>query len=278
MASGRMEFHAQSIMQHANFAYVLPNDVEMAEVRDPRHYDRPTKSLILLHGLTGTDTDWLFGGVAQEMAIQYNLAVFMPTAGNFFYLDRGYRGGNWGTFVGEEFPDYVQKVFGFCAKREDTFIGGLSMGGFGAMRNGLKYAETFGRIVCLSGALHILDPDCDNLANEQLVFGDVDAARQTDANPEVCLKQLQDRIAAGEKLSIPTTYIACGMDDGLLGVNRKYRDLLTAAGADVTYEEEPGFAHEWDFWDRQIEKVVKGWLPLEDAQGGVNSGNVRGEN
>lgn len=134
MASGRMEFHAQSIMQHANFAYVLPNDVEMAEVRDPRHYDRPTKSLILLHGLTGTDTGWLFGGVAQEMAIQYNLAVFMPTAGNYFYLDRGYPGGNWGTFVGEEFPEYVQKVFGFCAKREDTFIGGLSMGGYGALR------------------------------------------------------------------------------------------------------------------------------------------------
>ena len=42
MASGRMEFHAQSIMQHANFAYVLPNDIEMAEVRNPRHYDRPT--------------------------------------------------------------------------------------------------------------------------------------------------------------------------------------------------------------------------------------------
>ena len=57
MASGRMEFHAQTIMQHANFAFVLPNDVEMAEVRDKRHYDRPTKSLILLHGLTGTDTD-----------------------------------------------------------------------------------------------------------------------------------------------------------------------------------------------------------------------------
>jgi hypothetical protein len=59
MASGRMEFHAQSIMQHASFSFVLPNDVEMAEVREPRHYDRPTKTLILLHGLTGTDTDWL---------------------------------------------------------------------------------------------------------------------------------------------------------------------------------------------------------------------------
>ena len=104
MASGRMEFHADTIMQHANFAFVLPNDVNMPEVKDPRHYERPAKSLILLHGLTGTDTDWLFGGVAQEMAVQYNLAVFMPTAGNNFFLDRGYRGGNWGSFVGEEFP------------------------------------------------------------------------------------------------------------------------------------------------------------------------------
>ena len=97
MASGRMEFHAESIMQHANFCFVLPNDVSMEEVKDKRHYDRPTKSLILLHGLTGTDSDWLYGGVAQEMAIQYNLAVFMPTTGNSFYLDRGYPGGNFAT-------------------------------------------------------------------------------------------------------------------------------------------------------------------------------------
>ncbi len=59
MASGRMEFHAQTIMQHASFSFVLPNDVEMAEVRGPRHYEYPTKTLILLHGLTGADTDWL---------------------------------------------------------------------------------------------------------------------------------------------------------------------------------------------------------------------------
>ena len=86
MASGRMEFHADSIMQHANFSFVIPNDVEMAEVRNKKHYDRERKNLILLHGLTGTDTDWLYGGNAQLMAIQYNLNIFMPTAGNAFYL------------------------------------------------------------------------------------------------------------------------------------------------------------------------------------------------
>ena len=149
MASGRMEFHADSIMQHANFSFVLPNDVYMEEVKDLRHYDRPPKTLILLHGLTGTDTDWLYGGVAQEMAIQYNLAVFMPTAGNFFYLDRGYPGGNYGAFVGEEFPAYVRKTFGYCTDREDTLIGGLSMGGYGAIHTAPAYPETFPACIAL---------------------------------------------------------------------------------------------------------------------------------
>ena len=94
MASGRMEFHAESIMQHTNFSFVLPNDVAMEEVFDPKYYDRDPVNLILLHGLTGTDTDWLYGGVAQLMAIQYNVNIFMPTTGNSFYLDKGYQGRN----------------------------------------------------------------------------------------------------------------------------------------------------------------------------------------
>ena len=86
-----MEFHAESIMQHANFSFVLPNDVAMEEVFDLKYYDRDPMNLILLHGLTGTDTDWLYGGVAQLVAIQYNLNIFMPTTGNSFYLDQGYK-------------------------------------------------------------------------------------------------------------------------------------------------------------------------------------------
>ena len=231
MASGRMEFHAQSIMQHANFAYVLPNDVEMAEVRDPRHYDRPTKSLILLHGLTGTDTDWLFGGVAQEMAIQYNLAVFMPTAGNFFYLDRGYRGGNWGTFVGEEFPDYVQKVFGFCAKREDTFIGGLSMGGYGALHTALAWPERFSACIALSSALRIHALAAgrqDGVMPPAMfrdVFGDPASLLDSDRNPEYQYLNLR---AAGK--DIPSIYLAIGTEDSLYGANQEFRRFLEAQG------------------------------------------------
>ena len=268
MASGRMEFHSRSIMQHANFSFVLPNDVEMDEVRDRRRYERPTKSLILLHGLTGTDTDWLYGGVAQELAIQYNVAVFMPTAGNFFYLDRGYPGGNYGTFVGEEFPEYIRSVFGYCARREDTLIGGLSMGGYGALHTALAFPETFSACIALSSAIRIYalakhGEDATGVMPAGMirdVFGNAGDLISSDKNPEVQYAALRE---AG--LAPPRIYLACGTEDMLLPANRRFRDFLTEQGADCCYEEGPG-AHNWRFWNEYIGRGLS-WA-LDEAQGG----------
>ena len=143
MAIGRMGFFSNWLMQNTDFTFILPNDVNMMFVKHREYYDRNTKALILLHGLMGTDTDWLYSGVAWNMAIQYNLAVFMPAAGNSFFLNKGYRGADYTNFAGQEFPEYIRKVFGYCGRREDTIIGGLSMGGFGALHIALAYPETF---------------------------------------------------------------------------------------------------------------------------------------
>jgi len=252
MASGRMEFHAETIMQHANFSFVLPNDVNMEEVFDLSNYDRPTKTLILLHGLTGTDTDWLFGGVAQEMAIQYNLAVFMPTTGNSFYLDRGYPGGNFGSFVGEEFPAYIRSTFGYAQSREDTLIGGLSMGGYGAIHTALAFPETFSACVALSSALRLYEfaahEDTSVMPQAMIedVFGDVTKLVDSDRNPEVQYRRLKASGAA-----IPRLYLACGTEDALVRANRQFRDFLKAEGADFAYDEGPG-RHNWTFWNSYL--------------------------
>ena len=257
MASGRMEFHADSIMQHANFSFVLPNDVYMEEVKDLRHYDRPPKTLILLHGLTGTDTDWLYGGVAQEMAIQYNLAVFMPTAGNFFYLDRGYPGGNYGAFVGEEFPAYVRKTFGYCTDREDTLIGGLSMGGYGAIHTALAYPETFSACIALSSALriHAIAKDENDgvmpAAMLRDVFGDPKTLESSDRNPEV---QIRRALETGAPL--PKLYLACGTEDALIRPNRDFHAFLARAGVPHRFEEGPG-VHNWTFWNEYLPKGLE---------------------
>ena len=268
MASGRMEFHAESIMQHTSFCFVLPNDVSMEEVKDPRHYDRPTKSLVLLHGLTGTDTDWLYGGVAQEMAIQYNLAVFMPTTGNSFYLDKGYEGGNFCTFVGEEFPNYIRKVFGYCESRENTLIAGLSMGGFGATHTALSYPETFSACIALSSAFVIreiaaLGRRASSIMPEAMVrevFGDPKTILDSDRNPEYQYRELKEK---GKQ--IPRLYLAIGREDSLYENNREFRQFLEEQGADFFYEDGPG-VHNWTFWNEYLPRGLE-WVlkPATDA-------------
>lgn len=259
MASGRMEFHADSIMQHANFSFVLPNDFIIEEIKNPKHYDRPAKSLILLHGLTGTDTDWLFGGVAQEMSKQYNLAVFMPTTGNSFYLDRGYEGGNFASFVGEELPDYIRDTFGYCLTREDTIIAGLSMGGFGAVHTALQFPDTFSACIALSSAFVIrevaeLGKRKNSVMPEKMVrdvFGDPKTLLESDRNPEVLYRR---RKAEGKE--IPKIYLAIGREDSLYGVNQEFRHFLEEEQADFFYEDGPGI-HSWDFWNEYLPRGLE---------------------
>jgi len=149
----------------------------------------------------------------------------------------------------------------------------LSMGGFGAIRNGLKYSETFGYVAGLSSAIHFFE----NLINgeprvevigEDNVFGDLEVSVATDRNPRVALQDLQ---AAGRPL--PEIYMCCGTEDYLIRANHSFRDHLLARGVPVTFVEGPGI-HDWNFWAEYIQKVLA-WLPLGDTQAGVHSGNVR---
>ena len=256
MASGRMEFHAESIMQHANFAFVIANDVNMEEVYDLRHYQRERYNLFLLHGLTGTDTDWLYGGVAQEMAIQYNLNVFMPTTGNSFYVDKGYAGANWGEYVGKELPEYIEKTFNIKLTRENTLIGGLSMGGYGALHTALDYPERFGACIALSSALIIHEyaaiaaHDRGVVPREMMadIFGDPSKVEASVLNPETQFLNLKK---AGK--AAPKIYLACGTEDALIEHNRAFAAFMKANGADLIFEEGPG-VHNWRFWNEYLDK------------------------
>ena len=259
MASGRMEFHADSIMQHANFAFVLANDVSMEEVKDLRHYDRETGNLILLHGLTGTDTDWLYGGLAQEMAIQFNLNVFMPTTGNSFYLDGGYRGANWCEYVGSELLQYLRETFRIDMNRENTLIGGLSMGGYGALHTALRYPGNFGACIALSSAMIVREyaayggRPTDVVPPEMMraIFGDPKKILDSDKNPETQLLQLKKDGAA-----IPRIYLACGTEDALIEHNREFAAFLGEQGTDHRFEEGPG-KHNWTFWNEYLPKGLE---------------------
>ncbi len=250
-----MRFYSECQMKQVDFTYVLPNDYPELITGENPHYKRPAKALYLLHGFSGNDQDWELNGVAEDIALNYNIAVFMITAGNNFYLDREATGCKYGTFAGKEIIDFTRKTFHLSDKKEDTLIGGLSMGGFGAFHTALSYPETFGGVIALSSAFIIHDiqgmkkGDSDDIANYYFykeVFGDLENLENSDKNPEVLYKKLKESGAA-----IPPVYMAIGTEDFLYKENQLMRKFLTDENADFTYEEGPGI-HDWKFWNKYI--------------------------
>lgn len=275
MAVITCHFLSDCLQRIVPFTAVLPVDQTFAGNYEPA---TPMRTLYLLHGLLGDHTDWLVRTRIEELAMQNNLAVIMPAGENAFYIDwtvLSHR--DYGRFLGEELPAFTRRLFHLSDRREDTYIGGLSMGGFGALRNGLVYNETYGRIIALSSAAQIFevsptDPNYD-VFHELDVIGDLEAARQTNVNPRVAAADLMQRHAADPSVPVPQLFMACGTNDSLLAPNHVLRDYFRELGISVDYYED-AYGHEWDFWNLMITKAIREWLPLSKASDIVDSGHV----
>ena len=270
MALIQVNFVSSALQRTVPLQVILPVDKLTPDGKLPK--EKKFKTLYLLHGYLGNYTDWVSGTRIQRWAEERDLCVVMPSGDNAFYVDRPETGNCYGQFIGEELVEVTRRMFPLSRKREDTFIGGLSMGGFGAMRNGLKYHKTFGAIISFSGVLQIFEAlqtaeEQANIPFLKGIFGDLDKAAKSDSNPSVLVNALT------KKKNLPSIYIACGTEDGLLSHSRNFRELLVKNGFSVTYEEGPG-DHNWDFWDTYIQKALD-WLPLDDLSKGINSGNVK---
>ena len=265
MALLEVNFFSKALLRNVSMNVILPiGKFELPNAPVEGTEDKPFKTLYLLHGLFGNYTDWVSQTSIQSYAEEKNLSVVMPSGDNSFYLDRPESWRNYGEFVGQELVEVTRKMFRLSHNSDSTFIGGLSMGGFGAIRNGLKYHETFGYIIGLSSAVHILEDIANvnnrNITYEESCYGPLREALHTDNNPRVIVKNLKKKQTSGENIRFPKIYLACGTEDELIGVNRAYRDFLIDNGLDVTYLEESG-EHNWAFWDKHIMKALE-WLSL----------------
>lgn len=275
MAIIEVNFISKCLMRTVTFNAIIPVDKFSPQAENAEQ--KPLKTLYLLHGIFGNYTDWVNGTRIQAWAEANDLAVIMPSGENRFYLDDEKSGELYGEFIGKELVEFTRKLFPLSDKREDTFIAGLSMGGYGAIRNGLKYAENFGCVIGLSAALvHDTWKDADNSAPiftfrrnyYEAIFGEYDKVKGSDKDPKALLLKLKE-----EGRPVPKMYLCCGTEDGLVTANRDFRDFLNENGVDLTYVEGPG-KHDWVFWDTYIKKVLD-WLPLNRTGAGINSGNVK---
>lgn len=253
MALIQVSYFSLCLSRETTFNVLLPIDSPI-----PGHAaasGEKLRTLYLLHGYSGTYTDWLHYSRIRELADRYRIAVVMPSGENHFYVDDEDKRARYGEFVGRELVQLTRRMFPLSEQREDTWIGGLSMGGFGAIRNGLKYAGHFGKIIALSSAIltyRIANAEpgyTDGVADYNYftrVFGDLTQVTGSDKDPEALIRRLQQ-----EQAEIPQLYLACGSEDFLLDVNHEFRDFLTKEQIPHVYHETPG-GHTWDFWNEYI--------------------------
>ncbi len=254
MALIQVNYQSKALFRTVPMNVILPADRFDADTDSYLNKpDKKYKTLYLLHGLLGNYTDWVSKTRIQTWAEEKNLAVVMPSGDNSFYFKSRTPWNDYGTFIGEELVDITRRMFPLSDKREDTFIAGLSMGGYGALRNGIVYSDTFSHVVGLSSAIHLFE-DLSEEANIGL-FDNLKEAAESNLNPKVAVKEMLD-----EGRKIPGIYMSCGRNDDLLSVNEDFRDYLKEKGINVTWDEEDA-GHEWYFWDSQIKKVLD-WLPL----------------
>ena len=272
MARLTVDYFSAALMRTTTLEVILPIDnideayaADATIRRNPNATDvayprkrAPFKTLYLLHGITGNHADWISQTRIQHWAEKRGIAVVMPSGYNAFYLDQPDTHNLFGRFVGSEMVEVTRSMFSLSTRREDTFIGGISMGGYGALRNGLKNCETFGGVIGISSAM-VIDGVEQIISEEpfflsrpflESTFGDLAHVMGSDKDPG---RLAADLVYCDRPR--PRVYMTCGTSDPLLTPNRALAERLRGTGLDVTYREGNG-GHDWDFWNEALPQAL----------------------
>ena len=207
------------------------------------------KVLYLLHGYSDDQTIWQRRTSVERYAANRNLAIIMPGVNHSFYCNEAYGERYW-DYVSQELPAMMHRFFRLSMKPEDTFVAGLSMGGYGAMKLALNQPERFAAAASFSGAVDIASTSKTRLANWKRITG----GKSIRGTENDLMHMLKVNSAAEHK---PRLYVSCGTADFLFDQHRKFVPAAKKAGWDVTAWEEPGATHEWGFWDQEIRKFIE---------------------
>ncbi|NLB90384.1 MAG: acetylesterase [Clostridiales bacterium] len=259
MAIIKTEMYSKKLERNIFFNVVLPIEASLEKGEKEKLF--PT--LYLLHGYSGNQNDWLEETTVSQLAEEKGIALVMPAGENKFYVDQRAVDEQYGAFIGEELVEMTRNIFPLSRRREDTLIAGLSMGGYGAMRNGLKYHEVFRGIGAFSSAFIIdsliEDKDIEETTQElkerkrrfSEIFGDFNELKNSDKHYKALIQKLKK-----EKKQIPELWITCGTEDFLINENRDFYRFLQENHVPVTYIEKPG-EHTWPYWQWAIEAFLQ---------------------
>lgn len=230
----------------------IPEAALHDHVEDPCTHTPKAKYpvLYLLHGRGNNHATWTGYTNVELYAEERQIAVVNISAEDKRYTDYGID--HFFTFMSQELPDFICGMFPISSRPEDTYIAGLSMGGYGTFIHGLNAPDRFAAIGGLSPSVKRVPPGADLYPVRDYGFNE----------PQYDPDMLAENLAAAGR-AFPKIYMACGEKDPGFEVIKEYRDKLIRLGADVTWDQLPQYGHEWRFWDIEIEKFLD-WIPRTD--------------
>lgn len=260
MALLHVNFFSDVLGKSTAMYVILPqrtnSQIGMAGVRKEGKYP----VLYLLHGLSDDYTIWQRRTSIERYVADMGIAVVMPDADTSFYSDMVHGRKYW-TFLSEELPEIVHDFFpNISEEREDTFVAGLSMGGYGAYKLALG-TDRFAAAASLSGAVDLpleLTREDRVKANGELwnnIFEDLNTVK---GSKNDVLFLAEDKKKSGKPL--PKLYMWCGTEDFIYELSVSAHKKLDELGYDLVYEESSG-DHQWKYWDEKIQTVLT-WLPI----------------
>lgn len=235
MAFAPIHYFSRSLHKASTVNVVFPDDPEV---------HRPWSVFYLLHGLSDDQSIWMRRTSIERYVSGLPLVVVMPDGGRGWYTNAK-EGSAYEDDLLKDVLGLVERTFPVKAGREGRAIGGLSMGGYGAVKIGLKHHEMFSSVNSHSGAVGFLR-NRDLSSEFQRIFGD-----QPEGGPE-------DPFAIIERIDhgrVPKMRIDCGTSDFLLDQNRAFHRHLQDLEIAHEYEEFPG-SHEWGYWDEHVQQAL----------------------
>lgn len=257
MPSMHIEYYSDTLRIDTGMEVVYPQNTtrtppELRDVIKP-----PFQVLYLLHGIMRDQSGWIRFTNVEQYVMDMGLVVVMPTTARGHYINQPH-GYQWFDFLTEELPKIVKNMFQISDAKEDTFIAGLSMGGYGAFKAAIERPDLYAAASSLSGVM-----DIGTMYYDKTLYSDAERLMTFDnkdprGGKDDILVRLKEQVAAGVKL--PPLKMAIGTEDFMYEANKNFYEQ-TKDLTDIEYLEEPG-GHTWDFWDRNIKRTLD-WLPIK---------------
>jgi putative tributyrin esterase len=248
MALLRIDHVPETVKVNLPLNIILPDPGKMGAVPVAKR-----KVLYLLHGLSDDASAWQRYSSIETLAAAYGLVVVMPSAGRSFYTDMP-NGQKYFTYLTEELPRYLQDIFGLSPRREDTFIAGNSMGGYGAIKAAFLHPELYSAAASFSGVLSLLVlqalPDDPRREEFSLLFRDLENLSGSEHDPATWLNR-----AAENPSALPKLFISVGRQEDIYVLSGMFHAACQSLGVSSEYYEEDG-QHDWFLWDKHIKRFL----------------------